>query len=230
LQYEDELLELDAQEKAAQIRLFKLINAPLQITRLQDPQLGLLPETIQQEGLGLPRDILATRARIADIQVQVARQDSSFPEFSPRLTFSEGFDNDSRAAGIGVRLQLPFGSPSKGELTRARAEQSYAAASLKAYDTLGYESLLQKGLGNAQLMQNRTKRYENEIIPAFEDSFQAMQRMFKNGQASVIELWQFHERLHEAELKRLEVFENAFIAEMELEALMGIALNASAGE
>ena len=228
LKYEDELLELDAQEKSAQIRLFKLINVPLKSVSLEVPELSKLPEGIGVNKTTLPRDILAVRARIADMRVKVAEQDAALPDLSPRFTYSEGFDSDEREFGIGLRLQLPFGNPYKAEVTRARAEQSYATASLQAYDTLGYEALLQRGLDHARLMQSRARQYREEIIPAFEQSFTAMKEMFKNGQASVIELWQFHERLHEAELKRLQVLEEAFLAEMELEALMGAALSESA--
>lgn len=230
LKYEDELLELEAEAASARIKLFKLINLPINTARLATPSLTVLPKSLDLIEQNLQRKVLEARKHIADANYKVAKQDMSFPEFSPRFKYNEGFDDDSRTASVGIRLQLPFGTKNKAEVTRARAERSYAEANLRAYDEVGYEQLINQAFSHTKLMHSRVKQYQNKIIPAYESSFNAIKQMFQNGQASVIELWQVHERLHDSELKRLDVIAHAFAAEIELEALMGKALQESAGE
>ena len=48
--------------------------------------------------------------------------------------------------------------------------------------------------------------------------------MFEDGQASVLQLWQVHEKLHDVHLKTLELHQEAFEAVMELEVLLGQSL------
>lgn len=224
LKYEDELDEYQSQEQSAQLQLFKLMNRPLVKVNVDKPLLGQLPQKIALDQYRDTRQLLEARLNAANKQAAVAKKDASFPELSPRLFYNEGFDNDSRTFGVGIRMQWPFSDSNKAELARAQAEQIHATDSLAAYDRLGYETLLDRALEQARQMQARTQTYSKEIIPAYHESFKAIQQMFKNGQASAIELWQFHERLHEAEIKKLDIYQQAFIAEMALESLMGAPL------
>ena len=100
---------------------------------------------------------------------------------------------------------------------------------MKASNTISYDTLIQEGLDYAGLMKKRTTQYNKKIIPAFRKSFNSTKKMFRNGQVSVIELWQIHERLHDASIKHMEVLKNAFMAEIELESLMGTALSENTG-
>ena len=45
--------------------------------------------------------------------------------------------------------------------------------------------------------------------------------MRASGQASVLQLWLIHERLHESELNAIEAVHKAFLARAELELLLG---------
>jgi outer membrane protein TolC len=135
--------------------------------------------------------------------------------------YNEGFDDDSRAAGIGVSLRIPLWDENKAEKERIRAEQQFVDSSLQSFDTAGYPALLRTHYERAKTALERAETYRSRIVPAYEKSLEATRNMLRGGQASSLQLWQVHERLHEAEEKALDMMRDAFQSHAELETLVG---------
>lgn len=224
LKFQEELRELETAIKARRLDFLQQLGMEAQEIELAHPQPPQPPATVEQlKALAeaSPRQILESRREEAQQRLAVARSDAYLPEVSPRLLYSRGYDTNREEVGFGLRLSIPLWDRGEAEVSRAEAEKRFVDTSLAAYDRIGYDRLLESQREKATAATARLKQYEQAILPAYEKSFSATRDMFKGGQASVLQLWQVHERLHDVQKKTLEVHQEAFEAVMELETLLG---------
>jgi len=224
LKFQEELRELETAIKTHQLDFLQQLGMEAQELTLAHPQPAQPLASTEQLKLlakATPRQILESRRKEADQRLAVARSDAYLPEISPRLLYSRGYDTSREEVGFGIRLSIPLWNRGEAEVSRAEAEKRFVDMSLAAYDRIGYDRLLESQREKASASIDRLKQYEGAILPAYEKSFSATRDMFKGGQASVLQLWQVHERLHDVQKKTLEVHQDAFEAVMELETLLG---------
>lgn len=227
LRFQEELRELETAIKARQLDFLQQLGMEAQELDLAHPQPPQPSASIKQLKVlaeASPRQILESRKEEAEQRLAVAKSDAYLPEIAPRLLYSRGYDTNREEAGFGLRLSIPLWNRGEAEISRAEAEKNFMDTSLAAYDRIGYDRLLESQREKAAAATARLQQYEEAILPAYEKSFSATRDMFKGGQASVLQLWQVHERLHDVQKKTLEVHKEAFEAVMELETLLGQAL------
>lgn len=224
LRYKEELSELEASMRSEQLAFLHFIGRGVQALSLRDPGVPALPslrelmETAQQ---GLHRQILEAQRREAQKRLGVAEADAYLPEISPRLSYNRGYGNDREEIGVGVRLRIPFWDRNEADINRARADMHFLETSIAAYDRVGYEKFLARKHEEVTASFDRFSRYRDLILPEYEKSFDSTQKMLSGGQASVLQLWQVHERLLDVRRKSLSVQAEAFSALLELENLVG---------
>ena len=224
LKFQVELREREFTMEAQQLTLLQRLGLEAQPIVLAYPRLPLLPTDLEQlKNLVTvsPRQILEARRKESELRLRVTKMDAYFPDFSPRLLYSRGYDDGREEFGIGVRIHIPLWDRNAAENSRARSEKQLVETLIAAYDRLGYDRLLEMRRKKAKATLDNLQQYEDAILPAYKKSFNATRDMFKGGQASVLQLWQVHERLLEVQLKTLEVHREAFEALMELETLLG---------
>lgn len=224
LKFQEELRELETAIKTGQLNFLQRLGMDVTELTLAHPQPPLPPagaEQLKALSDASPRQILASRREEAARRMAVAKSDAYAPEISPRLLYSRGYDADSEEMGVGVRVSIPFWDRNKAELSRAEAEKHFVETSIAAYDRIGYDRLLESQREKTMAAIERLNQYEDVILPAYEKSFAATRDMFRGGQVSVLQLWQVHEKLHDVQLKTLEMHKDAFEAVMELETLLG---------
>lgn len=224
LKFQEELRELETAITARQLDFLQQLGMKAQALYLAHPEPPQPPANVAQLkalAKASPRQILQSRRNEAQQRLAIAQSDAYLPEISPRLLYSRGYDTDREEIGFGLRLSIPLWDRGEAAISRAKAEERFVDASLTAYDHIGYDRLLESQREKATAATARLEQYEHTILPAYEKSFAASRAMFEGGQASVLQLWQVHERLHEVQLKTLEVHKEAFEAVMELETLLG---------
>lgn len=224
LKFQEELRELEAEIKTSKLTFLHALGMEAQDIELSHPvppPLTAELHRLKQLAKATPRQILESRHKEARQRLAIAKSDGALPDISPRVLYSRGYDSEREEVGIGLRLAIPLWDRGQAEISRAEAEKRFMETSLAAYDRIGYDQLLESQHAKAAAGLERLKQYEEAILPAYEKSFYATREMFKGGQASVLQLWQVHERLHDAQLKTLEVHKEVFEAFMELETLLG---------
>lgn len=224
IKFQEELRELETAIKTSQLDFLQRLGMEVTELTLAHPQPPLPPTSAEQlKALSnaSPLQILASRREEAERRVAVAKSDAYMPEISPRLLYNRGYDSDREEMGVGVRVSIPLWDRNEAELSRAEAEKHFVETSIAAYDRIGYDRLLESQREKTVAAVERLNRYEEAILPAYEKSFTATRDMFRGGQVSVLQLWLVHERLHDVQLKTLEMHKDAFEAVMEMETLLG---------
>ncbi len=230
LKFQEELNELEATISAQQVDLMQKLGLQAETLTLAHPQVPQVPDDIEPLkalAKASPKQILLAKKREAERRLSVAKSDARLPEISPRFLYNQSYNGGGQDVGFGVRLTIPLWNKNEAEISRAKAEKRFAETSLATYDRVGYDKILSSQYEKATAAIARLKQYENSILPAYQKSYAVTHKMFRGGQASTLQLWQVHERLHDAQLKTLEIHNDAFEAIMALEMLLGQSLMGS---
>lgn len=187
------------------------------------PALISLTEMAGHEGS--IRSLLEARKTLAERRYAVARQDAGFPEFAPRAVIEQDFDEDNTTVLLGVSLAIPIWDRNNAEVARAVAERRLTQSNLNAMNELNFANVLAAAYEQAIATQISASTYRNKIVPAWNEVESITDRKFKNGQASILDLFQMRERIVSVQSEALQTYLNSIEARIELESLIGQSLN-----
>ena len=225
LKLKSDVKELDAELSKLRVAVSKMIGQSV-IGEPAKPEFKPVTANIEQmaafaEGHANGRNILRAQAESAKKRLAVAEQDSSLPEISPRLIYSQAGGRDEESIGIGVALRIPLWDGNRAERQRARSELSHAQTRLDTLSRLPLQETLAQLQQSVLRSQERADSYWGEIVPTYRKSYKNASAMWSSGQLSALDLWQIRERLFEAEQTSLEAAADAYVARTELELELG---------
>ena len=171
------------------------------------------------------RSLLESRKVLADRRYIVAQQDAGFPEFAPRAVIEQDFDENSTAILFGVNIALPIWDRNYAEISRANSERLLAQSHLNAMNEQNFANVLAASFEQAKATQFSASTYRNKIVPSWNDVQSLTDKKFKNGQASVLDLFQMRERITDVQSEALQTYLDSIEALIELESLIGQRLN-----
>ncbi len=189
------------------------------------PKLATLTSLAGNEGS--IRSLLESRKALAERRYNVARQDAGFPEFAPRAVIEHDFDDDSTVILFGVNIAIPIWDRNNAELSRANSERRLAQSNLNALNEQNFVNVLAASFEKAKATQISASTYRNKIVPSWNDVQSLTDRKFKNGQASILDLFQMRERITGVQSEALQTYLNSIEARIELESLIGHSLTES---
>lgn len=168
--------------------------------------------------------LLEARKALAERRYAVARQDAGFSEFAPRAVIERNFDEDNTTVLLGVSLAIPIWDRNNAEVSRAIAERRLAQSNLNALNEQNFANVLAAAYEQAKATQISASTYRNKIVPAWNDVGTITDKKFKNGQASILDLFQMRERIVSVQSEALQTYLNSIEARIELESLIGQSL------
>lgn len=171
------------------------------------------------------RSLLESRKVLADRRYIVAQQDAGFPEFAPRAVIEQDFDGNSTAILFGVNIALPIWDRNYAEISRANSERLLAQSHLNAMNEQNFANVLAVSFEQAKATQFSASTYRNKIVPSWNDVQSLTDKKFKNGQASVLDLFQMRERITDVQSEALQTYLDSIESLIELESLIGQRLN-----
>ncbi len=220
-----ELKATQAERTQAQMDLLNAIGSPWQEVVLEAPSLAPIPEdrfkltSFAQSRANLQR-LVEQRQRAASRRHDVAKMDI-FPELSVRGIYQRSDDGDDEEAGVGVLVRIPIWDFNQAELTRSRVGKAVADAEAQALDRMTFDRIVETRMKRAIAMQARAEAYWNDVLPAYQKSYELSRHQFNEGQASMMQLWQVQQKVSESADKALRDTVDALAARTLLEQAIG---------
>jgi hypothetical protein len=156
---------------------------------------------------------------LAHEQRRLAQRDA-YPEIAPRIVYQHTNDGGD-FLGVGVTARLPVWNRNQSGIMTAEADERAAQRrrSLLADGGLAWQI---KSLREAvQSAGEQSTLYRTKVVPAFQESLAAQERLYSQGKGSVIQVWQSLRALNEAQLQELSLIVVAISARTQLSMLIG---------
>jgi outer membrane protein TolC len=224
-------LRADARAVEAELRqtrteLSRKTGRTYQTVELSQPIFSTIPQAPEQlqkfaETRSNLRNVVKNRLKAAEQRLNVAEEDGDFSEIGPRVLYSRATDGGEDAYGLGVALRIPLWNHNDAERNRARAEVKQARAETDVFNQLPQQDLIAELGLSASAMQERTTSYFDEILPGYRKSYELTRSMFRQGQASALEVWQVREKLLGSENEALDAVAEVVNARGALEIELG---------
>ena len=159
------------------------------------------------------------RRGLAREEVELSRMDA-FPIVSPRLVYQHTNDGGD-FLGFGVTLPLPLWNRNQSENMRAEAEVQ-AAETRRAYlGNGGLESQVRHLREATIRIQRQTEIYGVHVVGALKRALKSEERVFRQGQGGVGQVWQALRALNEARMTHLGLIASAVSMRAQLSVLIG---------
>lgn len=224
-------LRADARAVEAQLRqtrteLSRKTGRTFQSVKLSRPIFSAVPQDPEQlqkfaETRANLRNVVKNRLKAAEQRLSVAQQDGALPEIGPRVLYSRAADGGEDSYGIGIALSIPLWDQNDAERKRATAEVKQSRAEIDLFNQLPQKELIAELGLSASAMHERTTSYFDDILPEYRKSYELTRSMFRQGQASALEVWQVREKLLGSENEALDAVAQAVNARGALEIELG---------
>jgi len=225
IRFSTELEATRAERKEAQTELLRAMGLPWQELRVAAPILKRVPaETFRllqfaQSRANL-RTLVLARLRAANRRADVAAMDM-FPELTARVLYSVTTDWNEPEFGGGFSVRIPLWDWNQAERQRADAQRALSAAEANAVDRLTFDRIVEMRQRSAISTQRRAEAYWNDVIPAYRKAYELSHRMFDEGQATMLQLWQVQRQIFDATETALRDTAQALAARTVLEQTLG---------
>ena len=228
LRSEEQLRALRVSKTNSAANLSRLAGMDQIVFKVQQPGNPEIPDLNFIKALagkeGSVRSLLESRKALADKHYQVAKEDARFPEFAPRALMERDFDEDSTAILFGLNITIPIWDRNNAELSRAAAQRKKAQRILNAFNGHNFANVLAIFYERAKAMQVSASIYRDKIIPVWNEVQSITDEKFKNGQASILDLFEMRERISELQSEALQTYLNSIEERIALESLIGQSL------
>ncbi|CAN5439141.1 TolC family protein [soil metagenome] len=220
-----ELLAVRGEQAGAQAELERATGARTADLRLVRPIFPALPRTrkiaaFAESRSGIRRIALAQRSAAAK-NLSVARADAVFPEFAPGLVTGYGSRNDEANIGVTIAGRIPIWDRNQGEITRARGALAAADRELASFDRVSLARSIDIRRQQLLNLQARAAAYQDQVIPAYRDAYNATLSQFRAGQATALQLFEVQRSVVDAQEKSFDYAVEALSARTYLEQLIG---------
>lgn len=220
-----ELKATQAERMQAQADLLAAIGSPWKEIKLVTPSLRSIPEdrfklTSFAQGRANLQLLVEQRQRAATRRYDVARMDI-FPELSLRGIYDRSESGESKEWGAGLVARIPLWDFNQAELKRSKAEKAVADVDSQSLDRMTFDRVVEIRMKRAIALQSRAEAYWNDVIPAYQKSYDLSRYQFEQGQASMIQLWQVQQKVTEATDKALQDTVESLSARTLLEQAIG---------
>jgi cobalt-zinc-cadmium efflux system outer membrane protein len=140
------------------------------------------------------------------------------PEVEVRGYASE--ETDRRMRGLGIVLDLPLWNWNSGRIAQARAQLEAGRQQLE-WQTLETESAIIEAHGASVAAKQTAIRYRDRILPRAESAATIMEKAYRLGEASLLEVIDARRVLVETHLQYLAALLQAQLDDSQLDALTG---------
>lgn len=158
-------------------------------------------------------------AKLAAEEVVLAELDA-IPAIAPRLTYQHTNDGGD-FLGIGVTVPLPLWDRNQGERKRTSAEQKLAKARARVISAGGLETQVRALHTAARLATEQAEIYSQKVVPSFSQALRSEERLYGQGKASVVQLWQTFRTSIEVRIKAVQLELDAVALRSKLSVLVG---------
>jgi outer membrane protein TolC len=165
--------------------------------------------------------ILKSRKKIANAKLKVAEEDSKVPAFSPRAQIQYNPDENSTALFLGLKVALPIWDKNKAVYARAYAEKNMIEKNLNSLNKENFSYLLLRAYEKLLASNTTAENYKNKILPTWHAIADLLDKKFKNGQTSTLEVFQIKEKIINIENESIQAYLNFITSINELESLLG---------
>ena len=220
-----ELKATQAERMQTQADLLAAIGSPWKEIKLLTPTLRSIPEdrfklTSFAQGRANLQLLVEQRQRAAARRYDVARMDI-FPELSLRGIYDRSENGESKEWGAGLVARIPLWDFNQAELKRSKAQKAVADADSQALDRMTFDRVVEIRMKRATALQARAEAYWNDVLPAYQKSYELSRFQFEQGQASMMQLWQVQQKVNEATDKALQDTVESLSARTLLEQAIG---------
>lgn len=182
------------------------------------PRVPDLDSSLASVRIGHPA-IRAARARVRGLTSALRLENiSRLPEIEVR-----GFDAsdpDRRLRGAGVALGVPIWNWNSGRVAQARAQLEAGRRQLE-WEVRQTETAVIEAHGASLAASQAATRYRDEILPRSESAAAIMEKAYRLGEASLLEVLDARRVLVETRLQYLAALVEAQIDSSQLDALTG---------
>jgi cobalt-zinc-cadmium efflux system outer membrane protein len=220
-----ELKATQAERMQAQADLIAALGCPWQEVTLTAPRLEPIPSDRFQltqfaQGRANLQRLVEQKQRAAARRYDVARMDI-FPELSLRGIYDRSDDGKEAAWGAGLVVRIPIWDWNQGEVQRAKAGKEAADAEASVIDRVTFDRIVEIRMKRASALQLRAEAYWNDVLPAYQKSYEIGRRLFDQGQANMLQLWQFQQQVTATSDKAMQDTVDALAARTLLEQTIG---------
>lgn len=163
--------------------------------------------------------ILAARARVRGLSSALGLENiARLPAFEVR-GFAES-EPDRRTRGGGITVDVPLWNWNSGRIVQARAQLAAGRRQLE-WQTRQAESAVIEAHGACRSATQAATRYRDRILPLSESAAAIMEKAYRLGEASVLEVIDARRVLVETRREYLAVLLQAQLVRSQLDALVG---------
>jgi cobalt-zinc-cadmium efflux system outer membrane protein len=163
--------------------------------------------------------ILAARARVRGSASALSLEKfARIPEVEVR-GYASG-DTERRMRGVGIAFELPVWNWNAGRITQARAQLDAGRHQLE-WRTRETETAVVQAHGASVAAKQTALRYRDRILPRSESAATIMEKAYRLGEASLLEVIDSRRVLVETRLQYLAALLQAHIDDSQLDALTG---------
>ncbi len=167
-------------------------------------------------------ELVAARAEAARAaESRRAAQWGVFPDLSAGVF--EIRELDRRARGFSLGLSIPLWNANRPSISRARAEESLAEASLKVLE-VELQNQLDRTFQAFQLASEQAETYSSRLLPAARESLRLASLAYAEGETSFLELLDSQRTFREAVTEWIGLKREAAASYAELRRLTGAIL------
>lgn len=172
------------------------------------------------------------RSRESAVRAAEAQRTLADREAWPDPSVGVGFEHESEPAGdsggedvtsVFVAIPLPLWQRNAGGRARADAELGLARAELDA-TRQRIRARVAHAAARVDTAADRLEVYGSEILPAFEDNLDLLERAFELGEIEVLDVMVAQERFLTTQREALDAYEDYYQAVADLEATVGAEL------
>lgn len=220
-----ELKATQSERRQAQADLLAAAGSPWKEIQLTPPVLSPIPDDrfklteFAQTRANLQL-LVEQRQRAAARRYDVARMDI-FPELSLRGLYDRNADGSEESWGAGLVVRIPIWDFNQAEVKRSQAGKAVADAEAQAFDRMTFDRLVDIRMKRAIALQTRAEAYWNDVLPAYQKSYELSRYQFEQGQVNMLQLWQVQQKVAEAMEKALQNTVEALAARTLLEQAIG---------
>ena len=163
--------------------------------------------------------LFQTEEAIAKAQHRVSELDGA-SEVSPSIIYERTNDGGD-FLGAGLSVSLPIWDRNQAEQVRSLSTLKRAKARSHHLVSGGFQSKVRGLWKGAKDAIEQTALYENSVVPAFSQTLELQEQQYQKGQTNILQVWQSHRALQEAEEQAIERRLSAVRAISELSVVVG---------
>lgn len=216
---------LDGQRMA----FLQLLGMPGEIVTLQQPPAMATDAPLDRVFAALDhtpsqKKMLQLQLQQAQKQIAIANNDRYAPVVSPMIKHGWASKENQTEWTFGFSLSIPLWDHQDGNDRALKAKERALKRQIAAIDNISFEEMIRHAHKRMQSQAASANNYATKILPGYRSSVNRVEADFRNGIATILDVWQIRDKYNAAQDLALTALKDALLTKIELEFLIGSRL------